>query len=88
MADPYQLWIDSQKGNQQVNKVDPYDLYIQQQDKVDPYDLYMSQQYGYPSLTDEEKSRSVAMTGRELLEEQESPGFLGALWSGLNLEQL
>ena len=83
MADPYQLWIDSQKGNQQVNKVDPYDLYIQQQDKVDPYDLYMSQQYGYPSLTDEEKSRSVAMTGRELLEEQESPGFLGALWSGL-----
>ena len=46
-------------------------------------DYLNSQQYGYPSLTDEEKSRSVSMTGRELLEERESPGFMGALWSGM-----
>jgi len=47
------------------------------------YDDYRARLYGYPSLTDEEKSRSVSMTGRELLEEHESPGFMGALWSGL-----
>ena len=47
------------------------------------YDNYRARQYGYPSLTDEEKSRSVSMTGRELLEEHESPGFMGALWSGM-----
>ena len=47
------------------------------------YDDYRARLYGYPSLTDEEKSRSVSMTGRELLEEHETPGFMGALWSGL-----
>ena len=47
------------------------------------YDEYRASLYGYPSLTDEEKARDVAITGRELLEEHESPGFAGALWSGL-----
>ena len=79
MPDPYQFWID----NQSKKKIDPYDFYVNNQGKVDPYDFYLSQQYGYPSLTDEEKSRSVSMTGRELLEEHESPGFMGALWSGM-----
>ena len=47
------------------------------------YDEYRASFYGYPSLTEEEKARDAAMTGRELLEEHESPGFAGALWSGL-----
>ena len=64
MPDPYQFWLN----NQQKKTTDPYDFYLKQQGKVSPYDFYMSRQYGYPSLTDEEKARAVAMTGRELLE--------------------
>ena len=88
MPDPYQFYLDNLSDNQQNQGVDPYDFYVDQQNRgvspvVDPYDFYLSQQYGYPSLTEAENARAVSMTGRELLEEHESPGFAGALWSGL-----
>ena len=51
--------------------------------KMNFSDYLNARNYGYPSLTEQELSNSVSMTGRELLEEQESPGFMGALWSGL-----
>ena len=71
-------------GSQAVDNSDPYQDYLNQNTgQLTLAEQYLSRKYGYPSLTDEEKSRSVAMTGRELLEEGESPGFMGAFWSGL-----
>ena len=71
-------------GDTNNQKSDLYQSYLDATtEQPSLYDEYRASLYGYPSLTDEEKARDAAMTGRELLEEHESPGFAGALWSGL-----
>jgi len=75
----------SNKGRSEENNFEnKYQNYLNNTTGQSNFSDYLNtRKYGYPSLTEEQLSSSVSMTGRELLEEQESPGFMGALWSGL-----
>lgn len=61
----------------------PYESYLSRiSGTSSPYDNYLARTYGTPSLNINDMSRSVAMTGTELTE-QESVGFLESLGAGL-----
>ena len=81
MATPYEQYLRGQSDNQET----PYEQYLGQQNisSVESIGLTPYQQYLSSQPNQSEINRSVAVSGNELLEERESPGFMGALWSGL-----